>query len=59
MGHQNTMNTNNIDTFRIQLEQGKYWPVALLETMANWSIPSEECFGDNLFILFKEKHLIG
>ena len=53
MGHQNTMNTNNIDTFRIQLEQGKYWPVALLETMANWSIPSEECFGRQFVYLIQ------
>ena len=47
------MNTNHIETLRLHLTEGKYWPVALLETMANWSIPSEECYGRKFVYLIQ------
>ena len=53
IGHDKTMNTNSIETLRVHLAEGKYWPVALLETMANWSIPSEECFGRRFVYLIQ------
>ena len=53
IGHDNTMNTNSVEMFREGLIQGKYWPDALLETMAIWSIPDEECFGRRFVYLIQ------
>lgn len=47
------MNTNSIETLRVHLEKGEYWPVALLQTMANWSIPGEECHGRRFVYLIQ------
>lgn len=53
IGHDKTMNTNSIETLRVHLKEGKYWPVALLQTMANWSIPGEECHGRRFVYLIQ------